>query len=224
MPTYKDEKTNTWYCKFYYEDYTGTNKQKFKRGFERKKDAQDWERDFLTSQTAQPSMPFKILSELYLDDKKQHTKEITYKTKKARIDTWILPYFSNQPINEITAADIRKWQGDIKKSKNANNQPLSPGYMQNIVMELSSLFNFAVRFYGLSVNPCRIAGNTIGKKQKSLNFWTKEEFDCFISTFSPSDIYYTAFLVLYYCGLRIGEFEALTAADIDLKAHFMTYI
>lgn len=33
MPVYKDEKTNTWYCKFYYTDYTGTKKQKLKRGF-----------------------------------------------------------------------------------------------------------------------------------------------------------------------------------------------
>ena len=30
MPTYYDENTKTWYCKFYYTDYTGTKKQKKK--------------------------------------------------------------------------------------------------------------------------------------------------------------------------------------------------
>ena len=59
----------------------------------------------------------------------------------------------------------------------------------------------------MTANPCQIAGNTVGKKQKSLNFWTKEEFDRFIDTFDRQDPYYTAFLILYYCGLRIGERE-----------------
>ena len=33
MPAYKDQKTGTRFCKFYYTDYTGAQKQKKKRGF-----------------------------------------------------------------------------------------------------------------------------------------------------------------------------------------------
>ncbi len=33
MPSYYDESTKTWFCKFYYSDYTGAKKQKKKRGF-----------------------------------------------------------------------------------------------------------------------------------------------------------------------------------------------
>jgi len=218
MPAYYDEKTKSWFCKFYYTDYTGTRKQKLKRGFKLQREAKEWERDFLQSQSTQPDMLFSTLCELYLEDKQQHTKRITYETKKNRIQKWLLPTFQEQTIDSITPADIRKWQGDLKQSLNANKQPLSPGYMQNLVMELSSVFNFAVRFYGLSVNPCRTAGNTIGHKQKSLNFWTKEEFDKFIDTFDSSDPYQIAFLTLYYCGLRIGELEALTMADVNTAA------
>lgn len=222
MPVYHDEKNNTWYVKLYYEDYTGTKKQKMKRGFKLQREAKEWEREFTTKQAAQPSMPFKTLSQLYLEDKEAHTKKITYETKKNRIDTWILPYFNTQAINEITAADVRKWQAALKESKNANNAPLSAGYMQNLVMELSSMFNFAVRFYGLSVNPCHVAGNTVGKKARSLNFWTKEEFDRFIESFDKTSPYYTAFLLLYYCGMRIGELEALTAADVDTEQNIIS--
>ncbi len=219
MPSYYDEKTKTWYCKFYYTDYTGTKKQKFKRGFKLQREAKEWERSFLLKQSAEPTMPFSTLCELYLEDKKEHNKLITYETKKNRVEKWLLPYFEKCSVDSISAADIRKWQADLKSSINANGQPLSPGYMQNLVTELSSVFNFAVRFYGLSVNPCRVAGNTVGQKQKSLNFWTKEEFDRFINTFEHSDPYYTAFLILYYCGLRIGELEALTVADVDHKGN-----
>lgn len=222
MPVFKDESRGTFYVKTYYTDYTGAKKQKLKRGFKLQRDAKEWEREFITKQAAQPSMPFKTLSDLYLEDKQAHTKKITYETKKNRIDTWILPYFNTQPINEISAPDIRKWQATLKESKNANNEPLSAGYMQNLVMELSSIFNFAVRFYGLAVNPCHIAGNTVGKKTRSLNFWTKEEFDKFIDTFEKSSPYYVAFLMLYYCGMRIGELEALTAADVDLDTNTIT--
>lgn len=222
MPVYKDTKTNTWYVKLYYTDYTGAKKQKMKRGFALQRDAKDWERDFIERQSAQPTMQFKALSALYLEDKKEHTKRITYETKKNRIEHWILPYFESRPVDMITAADIRKWQAELKKAENSNGKPLSPGYMQNIVMELSSIFNYAVSFYGLSVNPCKVAGNTVGKKQKSMSFWTKEEFDRFIATFDNDDLYQVAFLILYYCGIRIGELEALTIADVDLKSGLLT--
>lgn len=215
MPVYFDEKAKSYYVKTYYTDYTGIKRQKMKRGFKLQREAKEWERDFLIKQAAQPTMPFITLSSLYLEDKKEHNKLITYETKKNRVEKWLLPYFGNCSIDSISAADIRKWQGDLKNALNANNEPLSPGYMQNLVTELSSIFNHAVRFYGLSVNPCRIAGNTVGQKQKSITFWTKQDFDRFISTFDHADPYYTAFMVLYFCGIRIGELEALTLADIN---------
>lgn len=39
MPSYKDEKTGTWYVKLYYTDYTGTRRQKMKRGFALQREA-----------------------------------------------------------------------------------------------------------------------------------------------------------------------------------------
>ena len=47
MPSYYDENTKTWFCKFYYQDYTGTRRQKKKRGFKLQRDAKEWERSFL---------------------------------------------------------------------------------------------------------------------------------------------------------------------------------
>ena len=211
-----DEKTKTWHCYLRYKDYTGVTKKKHKRGFARQKDAKEWERAFLEKQAATPSILFGSMIDLFLEDKKEHTKEITYETKRHRIDTWIRPYFGEKPTNEISAIDIRKWQADLKKAKQKKgDKPLSEQYMYNIYTELSSVFNFACRFYGLPVNPCNIAGNAIGHKQKSLQFWTKEEFDSFITSIAPSDEYYVIFNTLYYTGMRLGELQALTSADID---------
>ena len=47
MPAYKDEKTGKWFAKFYYTNWQGIKKQKWKRGFATKKEALGFERDFL---------------------------------------------------------------------------------------------------------------------------------------------------------------------------------
>ena len=61
MPTYKDTKTGTWYCKFYYTDWQGQKRQKLKRGFSRQKDAKDWERLFLDQFAKNPDITFEAL-------------------------------------------------------------------------------------------------------------------------------------------------------------------
>ena len=217
MSAYYDKITKNWYCIFYFTDWKGTKKQKKKRGFSRKKDALEYEREFLDKLSSSPDIAFSGMVELYLADKKMHTKLKTYKTKKSRILTWILPYFNDKAINAITAADIRQWQGELKEAVGATGELLSPAYMQNLVTELSGIFNFAVRFYNLPVNPCRVAGNLVGKKGKSLDFWTREEFDRFVDTFDKTDPYYAAFMTLYYTGMRIGELLALNPKDVDLE-------
>ena len=47
MPAYKDKKTGKWYASFYYANWKGVREKKMKRGFETKKAALDWEREFL---------------------------------------------------------------------------------------------------------------------------------------------------------------------------------
>lgn len=205
MSAYYDKITKNWYCIFYFTDWKGTKKQKKKRGFSRKKDALEYEREFHDKLPSSPDMPFSDMVELYLADKKMHTKLKTYKTKKSRIYTWILPYFDDKDINAITALDIRQWQGELKEAVGATGELLSPAYMQNLITEFSGIFNFAVRFYNLPTNPCKVAGNLVGKKGKSLDFWTREEFDRFIDTFDKADPYYAAFMTLYYTGMRIGD-------------------
>ena len=61
MPAYKDQKTNKWFCQFYYQDYTGERKRKLKRGFNLKKDALEWERLFKMEQAGDSNMSFESL-------------------------------------------------------------------------------------------------------------------------------------------------------------------
>ena len=81
MPAYKDEKTGKWFAKFYYTNWQGIKKQKWKRGFATKKEALGFERNFLEQQSANPDMTFQNLYEIYMEDMAARLKQSTLETK-----------------------------------------------------------------------------------------------------------------------------------------------
>ena len=117
MPAYYDNNTKTWYCKFYYTDFTGTKKQKKKRGFKLQRDAKEWERTFLEKQRKDINMSFESFVQLYLDDQGHRLKPKTLLVKENIINNHILPYFKNKDISGITAINIREWQNILLKEK-----------------------------------------------------------------------------------------------------------
>ena len=212
MPAYKDEKTGKWFAKFYYTNWQGIKKQKWKRGFATKKEALGFERDFLEKQSANPDMTFQNLYEIYMEDMAARLKQSTLLTKKAVLQTHILPFFGSKPINEIKASDVRRWQAKLMSSPNNYSQT----YLKKINTELNSIINYAKRFYDLNTNPCGKAG-TIGKaKAEEMDYWTYDEYIAFREGVKDKSLSYICFEILYWTGMREGELLALSPADIDL--------
>ena len=212
MPAYKDEKTGKWFAKFYYTNWQGIKKQKWKRGFATKKEALGFERDFLEKQSANPDMTFQNLYEIYMEDMAARLKQSTLLTKKAVLQTHILPFFGSKPINEIKASDVRRWQAKLMSSPNNYSQT----YLKKINTELNGIINYAKRFYDLNTNPCGKAG-TIGKaKAEEMDYWTYDEYIAFREGVKDKSLSYICFEVLYWTGMREGELLALSPADIDL--------
>lgn len=213
MPTYKDESSGKWYCKFYYTDWTGKKKQKLKRGFTRQRDAKDWERSFLEQFAKSPDITFQALYGKYKAYYVPRVKESTAATKLPMIDNHILPFFKNRILSDITPADVVAWQNEIL-AKNLSNT-----YTHQLNIVLSSIFNYAVDYVGLQKNPC---GKKIGsRKTRKLSFWTPEEYSLFISQLKDNVQYFTVFEILYYTGMREGELLALTLNDIDFEKNLI---
>ncbi len=61
MAAYKDEARGTWYVSFHYNDWTGKNKRKLKRGFRTRKEALEYEQKFLLQQATNLDMRFEDL-------------------------------------------------------------------------------------------------------------------------------------------------------------------
>ena len=212
MPAYKDNKTGKWFCKFYYTDWQGNNRQKWKRGFATKKEALAYERDFLEKQSANPDMTFQNLYELYMEDMTARLKQSTILTKKHICETHILPFFGKKPINEIKASDVRRWQNQLMNSPKG----YSKTYLKTINNQLTCMINYAKRFYDLNTNPCGQAGSIGQAKAEEMDYWTYDEYIAFREGIKDKPLSYICFQVLYWTGMREGELLALTAADIDL--------
>lgn len=207
MPSYYDENTKTWYCKFYYTDYTGTRKQKKKRGFKLQREAKEWERSFLERQQGTPGMTFQSLYDLYIEDMSHRLRENSIEGKKNVFKNRILPYFKDKPINAITPNDIRAWQNiqiDLGYSL---------AYLDRIQNMMTTIMNYAVSYYNLPSNPCNKAGH-MGKRTKSMKFWTLEQYNVIIKQISDLHAH-VALQTLFYSGMRFGEMLALTLSDFD---------
>lgn len=212
MPAYKDSKTGKWFAKFYYRDWQGKSKQKWKRGFPTKKAALAFERDFLARLAASPDMSFQSLYKIYFDDMSARLKESTMTTKKHICDTKILPFFGNMPINRITAADVRRWQNQLMQ----DSVHYSQTYLKLVNSQLVAIMNYAHKFFDLNTDPCGKAGSIGKDSAEEMEYWTLEEYQAFREGIRDNPVSYMCFEVLYWTGMREGELLALAAEDIHL--------
>ena len=218
MAAFKNKPNGTWYVQFRYTDWKGERQQKLKRGFATKKEAQAWEREFLMQKQADVNMTFESFAQLYEKDMKPKLKLNTWLTKESIIQKKILPYFGKRKLSEITAKDVMDWQNVIRGLTDAKGKPYSPTYLKTVHNQLSALFNHAVRYYGLQVNPAAKAGNMGVEERREMLFWTKEEYLKFADAMMDKPLSYYAFEMLYWCGIREGELLALTPTDFDFEA------
>ena len=219
MPVYKnDYQANTWCVKFRYRNWKGETKAITKRGFHTKREAAEWERTFLQREAGNLDMTFAEFVKLYSEERSPRLKESTCDSKDHIIQSKLIPYFGSKRLSEITSTDIIKWQNELLSYRSpVTHKPYSPTYLRSISSQLSAIFNYAVRHYGLSQNPASIAGGIGSKNRDELVFWTKEEYLRFSEAIMDSPLAFYCFEVLYWCGIREGELLALARSDIDLE-------
>ena len=89
----------------------------------------------------------------------------------------------------VKPADIRKWQNTLLSLKREETgEPYSQTYLKTVHNQVSALFNYGVRYYGLKNNPCHQAGAMGKKTADAMQFWTVEEFDRFLEAISNKGV------------------------------------
>lgn len=165
-------------CAFRYTDWTGARRLKKKEGFALRREAQEYERQFLLKNSQSCDMSFASLVELYQEDADHRVRDTTRGAQDNIINRWLLPYFGQLPVDKIDAVTIRKWQNELlSKTNPKTGKPYAPTYLRSINSRLSAIMNYAVMYYGLRQNPCLPAGFMGKKKAGRMKFWTLAEFE-----------------------------------------------
>ena len=201
-----------------YNPITGKQIQKYRSGFQTKKEAREEYSKLVLTSTAELTEKKKTISfqqfieETYLPWYKTQVKESTYLNRRSTIQKHF-SYFYKMATDEIEPINVQNWQLELAKE-------FSPNYIRIVQGMLSIAFDRAIVLGIAKKNPPRMVGNIKSKKTK-VDFWTLEEFQKVISLLYKGDYYehylFISFWLLFMTGMRIGEAAALQWSDIDFE-------
>ena len=201
-----------------YNPITGKQIQKYRSGFQTKKEAREEYSKLVLTSTAELTEKKKTISfqqfieETYLPWYKTQVKESTYLNRRSTIQKHF-SYFYKMATDEIEPINVQNWQLELAKE-------FSPNYIRIVQGMLSIAFDRAIVLGIAKKNPSRMVGNIKSKKTK-VDFWTLEEFQKVISLLYKGDYYehylFISFWLLFMTGMRIGVAAALQWSDIDLE-------
>ncbi|MEW4150658.1 tyrosine-type recombinase/integrase [Bacillus thuringiensis] len=207
MVVYKDKERGTYFFVVRVRQFDGTQKQVKRRGFKTKKEAREAEAKMLVEKETNSTLTFAQVPDSYFDWYCQRRKQTSIKVIKNVIYNHLQKEFGKLKVDQITAKHIMYYQNKIIGNYSADT-------LKKIHAVLSSIFNFAIKFHGLTSNPARIAGNFELESNKRMDYWEFDEFQKFIDV--VDDLLYDSFFsTLYYSGARKGELLALTWDDVD---------
>lgn len=201
-----------------YNPITGKQIQKYRSGFQTKKEAREEYSKLVLTSTAELTEKKKTISfqqfieETYLPWYKTQVKESTYLNRRSTIQKHF-SYFYKMATDEIEPINVQNWQLELAKE-------FSPNYIRIVQGMLSIAFDRAIVLGIAKKNPSRMVGNIKSKKTK-VDLWTLEEFQKVISLLYKGDYYehylFISFWLLFMTGMRIGEAAALQWSDIDFE-------
>lgn len=154
-----------------------------------------------------------FMDKYYLPEYKNGVEASTWKSRKGVLIE-ITNRFGMKKPRDISSLEILDYKNDLLERHSQNYARLKFGMF-------SRSLKYASKHGLLKENLVEVVGG-IPKKRPEVNFWTKEEFEKVIETFSIGDFYehmcFVMTWVYYMTGLRVNEATALFwEENIDFK-------
>ena len=235
MPAHKYQTTKgiMWYASINYIDpVTKKSARKVKRGFATKREAKDYETDFLAQikkegfdSSINPKAPF---LEVYKAYQRHITckelREDTIETKTSIINHYILPFFGKYTIGEVDENVLTDWKNYMLACTTKQGTPLSDIYLRSIQNQLDAILNYAVKKGYIAVSPMIDLKHLGSKYAEEYEIWTPEEFEKFAFAAMERPRTYLIFELLFWLGLRRGEALALSFGSVVFEDDGFSYI
>jgi integrase len=147
-------------------------------------------------------------------DGNQELAEGTRESKRMIFRAYVLPdEIASLPLIAVTNEDVRRFQVRLTKRVNRRKERLSPGSINNVLVQLTWAFNQARHAGLVPTNPCR----NVPKLPESHEpcFLTDDDLRCLVHLLHrPQDARLAEFIA--ETGLRKGEALALTVDQVDV--------
>ncbi|PRS24247.1 tyrosine-type recombinase/integrase [Bacillus safensis] len=221
MASFRKHPNGSWEYRIRYKDPIQKKfKEKSKRGFNTKKEAQiaaaeEEKKIFNGFELENYPYPLKLYLVDWLKDYKEGTvRKNTFELHKRNIHNHIIPYFKDIDIKEIKPMLYQKFINYLCDQKKYSKRTVEiiHGTMRNAMEK-------AVILGKIEKNPCvGMEIKTSKKREYNVEFINSDDLSLFLSTaYQYGYIYYIYFKTLLSTGMRKGEAAALQWTDIDLK-------
>lgn len=193
--------------------------------FERKIDAEAWEREQRVKSVNEPrqvaanaQMTLIELAAYWFETHVRHSLE--WSTENRYEVNWrrhIEPVFGRMKLMDIRPAQVERWAKDLVSVKGLNEKSAN-----GCLMLLKKLLSDGVRWEFIAHSP--ISGvKAMKEPERDFEFWTIAEGEKFLAYARDvnTGLYYAAALSLY-TGMRLGEIQALKWDCIDLTRRVIT--
>ncbi|MDD6467102.1 MAG: site-specific integrase [Erysipelotrichaceae bacterium] len=222
MPVYKNDKKTKdgrqYYFVVSYQDLSVKRKKHFSKNYMTKKEAQKAEAAYMLNMGKELNhkMTFDEAIEQFLLMKEDSVKPQTLPTIK------ILCNHISSLIGSKRIEDLKMSEYELFKKK-IHEMGFSTGYENKIHRTVVEILKYQRKRNGIYNDIPEICGGFKEQdhKVKSMDFYTYEEFMQFISVVDDI-IWKSLFTTLYFCGLRLGEANALMWEDIDFEKNTLS--
>ncbi|WP_374717922.1 tyrosine-type recombinase/integrase [Neobacillus sp.] len=215
---------NGWEYRIRYKDpFTQKFKEKSKRGFATKKEAQlaaaEEERKLLNgAESEEAPLSLKNYLRHWLKTyKESNVRKNTFELHERNIEVHIIPYFKDIDLKDIKPM---MYQNFINYLIDEKGKDYSKRTVEIIHGTMNNALKKAVQLGKIQSNPCESVEirNKPKKNEDHLRYIKSNDIPIFLQTaYQYGYIYYIFFKTLIDTGMRKGEAAALQWSDIDLK-------
>lgn len=159
--------------------------------------------------TEEKEVLFGEVAEKWAKATEKKVKSSTWRDYKGAMNFYLLPYFGNMPIDQVTFLKVEEFVAELPcSSKRANN----------VLVPLRSLMRFAYRAELISKNPMDLVDNKKTDKP-DINPLSMDEVNRFLEVIDP--FYMSFFIVAFFTGMRFGEMAGLKWKNVSFEKNII---
>ncbi len=220
MPIYKDKPTKDgrqYYFSYSWIDNNGEKRRYKSKKYKDKRDCVKAEMKFALSvgNVADETLTFEQLSIPYLENKRSQNKYTSYLKIVSQVK-YILAELGSIKVDRLTVNQYQRFLSSL------DDRNLSAGTKNKYVNVVKEMIEFSRKRYNLYTDVPNKFDKFVDKgKKKEMQFLTRDQFQQFISVVDDPE-YHALYTVLFYCGFRIGERNAITWNDVNFDDNTIT--